>query len=436
MQDHTFKKVIVSDTATPGSNYAPEKIALFDETGQRVSIPSQASLNSQFTPWPQRAARPQIASYIERFQASHGWTVLGGGASLTDNTTDYIIGTQCTTFQTRTDGVNRSVDKDGYSADSTGYQLALTFKIADVTNITEVLVYAGDTSFANYWQWTVHGDTLTDQQRWFKSGEWVTMVLNFGSAAKIGTPTRTLQKIRVRVGASNGAAATTVSLGGIGLVVEPSAWPNGVVSLTFDDLYVSNWTQARKKMSEAGLVGTVYAISNRIGTYMTLQQLRDLEKLGWEIAVHGENSLGGMTLAEAEADVLREKSTLAAYGFRGVDHYAYPGGVYTPEIIEMLRKYFTTARTICYRSHETIRPADPMRLRAISPGNLTAASAVTDAITAAKTYKAWQIVTIHDVDPTAALGTQWSVSNFGTMIDHIVSQGIPCRTVSDVIGSL
>jgi hypothetical protein len=33
MQDHTFKKVIVSDTATPGSNYAPERIALFDEAG-------------------------------------------------------------------------------------------------------------------------------------------------------------------------------------------------------------------------------------------------------------------------------------------------------------------------------------------------------------------------------------------------------------------
>ncbi len=48
MQDHTFKKVIVSNTATPGSNYAPEKIALFDETGERVSIPSQASLNSQY----------------------------------------------------------------------------------------------------------------------------------------------------------------------------------------------------------------------------------------------------------------------------------------------------------------------------------------------------------------------------------------------------
>ena len=56
MQDHTFKKVIVSNTATPGSNYAPEKIALFDEAGERVTIPSQVSLNSQY----RRVITPQM----------------------------------------------------------------------------------------------------------------------------------------------------------------------------------------------------------------------------------------------------------------------------------------------------------------------------------------------------------------------------------------
>jgi len=380
---------------------------------------------------------PTTTSYIERFQSGHGWTVLGGGASVSDDTTDFILGSQCASFATTTDGVARSVDKAGYSVDSTGNQLTITFKITDTTNITSMYLFAGDTAFSNYYQWTICNDSTIDQFRWFKSNEWVTMTLNIGDAAVTGSPTRTIQKLRVRVGASNGAASTTVRLGGIGLTPEPSAWPNGVLSICFDDIYASTWTKARAKMSQYGYPGTLYAISDRISsTYMTADQLKALEAIGWDIGVHGNLSLPGLGPIAAQADVLREKAALAALGFRGINHYAYPGGEYDVATMLMLKKHFTSCRTISYRQMETARPADPMRLRAWSVSNSTSTASINALLATIKANKGWAILVFHDIDDTAALSTQYSTTNFGTVIDNINTLGIPVRTVADVLSGV
>ena len=393
-----------------------------------------AELPAQFRLVPVKSQPPVISSYFERFQSGHGWTILGGGASITDDTSDYVIGSQCATFQTRTDGTARSAEKAGYSKSLTSSQIAVTFKIDDTTNLTEIILYAGDTAFANYYQWTIYGDT-SEAQRWFKSGEWVTMVLTFAGATTSGSPSRsTIQKLRFRVGASNGAAATTVKLGAIGAVAEDSTFPNGVVSITFDDLYASNWTKARPKLSEYGYPATIYAISDRIGeTYMSVDKLRALEALGWEIGVHGNTSLTSMSIEAAEADVIRERGALSAYGFRGLRNYAYPQGGFSTDVMNMLKKHFSSARTICYRQSEALRPNDPMRLRAYSPSNTTTTTALTNEITAAYNNKGWLILTFHDIADTATLGTQYSTANFATVIDHINSTGIPVRTVGDVL---
>lgn len=387
---------------------------------------------------PPQVQPPVITSYVERFQSGHGWTILGGGASVTDDTDDFVVGSQCATFQTRTDGVARSAEKSGYSASLADSQVAVTFKIADTTNVTEVILFAGDTAFSNYYQWTIHNDGTVEAQRWFKSGEWVTAVLSFAGAAVVGSPSKsTIQRLRFRVGTSNGAAATTVKLNAIGKVAESSAFPNGVVSIAFDDIYASTWTKARLKMSEYGYGGTVYGIADRVGdTYLTAAQLRALEGVGWEIGVHGNSDISAMTPAEAEADVLAEKAAFAALGLRGVNHYAYPQGGFSVEVMQMLRRYFTSARTISYRQTETIRPADAMRLRSYSPSNTTLATALTAAITAAYNNKAWLILTFHDIADTASVSTQYSTANFATVIDHINSTGIPVRTVGDVLSSI
>lgn len=419
---HDASAISVLDTA---GNYTAT-----DVEGALAEVPSRYGL-------PRKVVAPTITSYIERFQSGHGWTVLGSGAALTNDTTDFILGSQCASFETTTDGVARSVDKAGYSADSTGNQLTITFKITNTDDITSMFLFAGNTDFSSYYQWTICNDGDVDQQRWFKSNEWVTMTLNIADAAVIGTPTRTIQKLRVRVGASNGAAATTVRLGGIGLSPEPSEWPNGVLSICFDDIYASTWTKARAKMSQYGYPGTLYAISDRISsTYMTAAQLTALEAIGWDIAVHGNSALPGLGLAAAEADVLRERAALAAYGFRGVSHYAYPGGDYDVATMTMLKKYFTSARTIAYRSMETARPADPMRLRAWSVSNTTTTASINTLLTAIKANKGWAILVFHDIDDTAALGTQYSTTNFGTVMDNINTLGIPVRTVADVLSGV
>jgi len=395
-----------------------------------------------------RPGRPAISSWITTFQSGHGFSVLSSTlASAADDTADYVLGTQCYAATTKTDNTAGSVQKTGITAfDATGKSLVLVAKVTDITNLTELIVYAGDNTFTNIYQWTVQDGGL-DAQRFFKSGEWAFITLSFQDAAVTGSPTRnSLTAVRLRCRCSN-TFSTTVRWQGVGLAAEQSTYPNGVVSLSFDDTYASQYSQARVVMDRYGYPGTAYTIVDAVGTggFMTLAQLHALEDVnGWDVAGHaytladhgtGLNNLSNPALV---ADLSQMRNWLESNGFRGRQHLAYPLGAFDPTTIATCRQYFSSSRSIISRTKaETVNPADPFKLRSASLTNSNMPASVwTTAIDNAYTNKAWLHLTFHNLVTSGPGANDILVSDFTTIVDYIATKGMPVKTVREVLNGL
>ena len=381
---------------------------------------------------------PRIATTITTFAAGHGFTVLGGAAnaqSFADDAIDFAIGSQSVAVEPSITAPTSIQSPSLPATDTTGSDVAITVKIDDTTNVTELILYAAmDVTFANYYQWTFPVEGL-ESQRLIKSGEWVTITASFGDAAAIGAPTRngpTVFRLRAR---TTEGTTTKFRFNRIGLVSQ-AATP--VVSICTDDIYASTWTHLRPILDRYGFSATVYAIPERaIPSIVSIDRLHQLEDVnGWEIAGHGLTGFLEMaSVAEAEADAVKSKRWLQSNGFRGPDHYAYVGGQFSPEIERMMRKYFRSCRSISARQPlETQPPSNAYRIRSMSVSNTTPVATVTAAITNAVASNSWFVWTLHDiVDGAAGLGTQYSAADVDAICAHIASLGVQVKLLSAVL---
>ncbi|TJZ99039.1 polysaccharide deacetylase family protein [Actinacidiphila oryziradicis] len=88
----------------------------------------------------------------------------------------------------------------------------------------------------------------------------------------------------------NNSGAATVNLQSIEVISDGSEiFPGGVVSVTFDDSYVDQYSLAQPKMDSLGFRGTAYTTAEAVGSnhsvYMNLSDLRSLQNFSnWEIA--------------------------------------------------------------------------------------------------------------------------------------------------------
>jgi len=215
---------------------------------------------------------------------------------------------------------------------------------------------------------------------------------------------------------------------------EPS---KGIVSITFDDGWLSQYTEARKKMDQYGFAGTAYIIPDHIGTsgYMTLQNLKDLQnQAGWDISAHHQTNFTTLTAIQVEQIILSTKNYLLKNGFsKGANDFAYPNGAYDETtVLPLVRKYFRSARTVTNYA-ETYPPADYHKLRVLLVTNTTAPSTIAAAVDRARINKEWLILVFHKIVATPTAETEYSITNFEAVIDDIASDGILVRTISDVL---
>lgn len=418
--------------------------------------------------------RPAPSSIVTHFQTGHGWTRTGSGSSstasnLNDTTAANVaIGTQSVTIATTgtcAAGQYANVESPGtLTVNLTGGLLRVLVKIDDISHIGALNVFAGDATLANYYKWQIQLQP-TPSTNIVTSGDWCWVTLNIGDAVASGTPpTSAIAKIALQVSDDNTANPVVAHWNGVEVVPNGSAiFPNGVVSLCFDDCWQSTWDYARPKLDQYGYAGTIYAITDYVGTFnkLTLAEMQTMQdQLGWEVTAHaftGANhqlSATGMSASQLDLDARNQKSWLITNGFRA-DGYAYPLGQYglTTDGVStqsVLRKYFAYARTTLGKSapngvglRQTFPSMDPWRLRAQSsistftpggyaPANLT--TATTGDLDKAKANAQWLILVFHNIVTGAPANVgEIAQSDFNAIVDGINSRGIPVLPVGDVL---
>ncbi|MEU1554316.1 polysaccharide deacetylase family protein [Streptomyces scabiei] len=407
---------------------------------------------------------------VELFQSGHGWATSGSVDvfSNLNDTTDFVKGTQAAKVVFTGNG---NLDKSGISAiDATDKAFRITLKVDDVTKLSQLNFRIG-TSASNVFQWQLHATTSTSDM--FRSGEWTTITFGWAdvhSAAgtysldshRVPSATSGFTFIRLQTVATGGNC--TVHYQSVELVDNISTtFPNGVVSLVFDDSWASQWTLARPRMDLYGYRGTNYQITERVGQAgrLSMAQLRALQdNSGWEIGGHAyttalhDNRLTSGTAQQVDDELRNLRSWMLKNGFYS-DSYAYPGGnfEYTADgvaIDSLVARYFSSGRTVLtgYGASTNVLseqwpPTRPYRLLALSGisdasggmglvSNLVADGGELDTC---KRLGSWLILTLHDITTGSTGGDDGVITqtDFNTLIDAINSYGIPVLPVGDVM---
>jgi hypothetical protein len=398
----------------------------------------------------------QPSTVLTQFQAGHGFTGNAGSTFTANDTADFVLGTQACKTVTGGTGAAANVSRTGMTAfDTTGKTVRLRLKIDDITHVAGLNLYLGTSSFANAYKWIIQGGAAGSNL--VTSGEWVVVTLNWHDATTIGTPTRSgLTDVRLQV-TDDATAQVTVHYQSVELIPDASAtFPNGLVSICFDDCWQSVWDYAKPRLDQYGYPASMFTIQDVVGTSsrLTTAELYHLQdRCGWEIASHAytdadhASTYTGLTAAALDTDLRALKGWTLANGFRGGDGTAYPLGQYGltadgQPTTNVVRRYFNYARTTNSKTKETWPPGDPYRLRAISsissfsggysPSTLT--TATTGDLDKCKANASWLILVFHKIT-TGAVGDTSTIaqSDFNTIVDGINSRGIPVLPIADAL---
>jgi polysaccharide deacetylase/baseplate protein BppL/uncharacterized protein DUF5907 len=436
----------LGDTATKNVGTTTGTIAAGDDS--RFTAADQAV--SAIMPILRPPKFANASSIVSLLQAGHGW--VGSSGFTANDTTDFCMGTQSAKMTTPGDGGTYKIEKTGLSLDLTSKQLRLRVKLDTTAHIFTLNFLAASDNYVNFYQWAITGTSTGSEI--ITAGDWVTVTLNVASATVTGTPNRaaiTNIKLNTR---DDAAGSVTSHLQSVEVVSEPaSIFPNGVVSICFDDNWDSVWTLGKPKLDAVGLHAGIYVIDDLVGQSgrLTQAQMLLMQEQGWEISAHARTNADhtatytGLTAAQLDADLRAQVASLRMQGFRG-QGTAYPLGQYGQttdgqSTLPFTRRYFSYARTISRRTMETFPAADLLRLRcqsAIStfsggytPSLISGASGDLDK---AKTNHAWLILCFHKIVSSAPTATtEIAASDYNTIIDKIVSNGMDCLPIGDVL---
>ncbi|MET9848861.1 polysaccharide deacetylase family protein [Streptomyces ossamyceticus] len=410
------------------------------------------------------------ATWSQQFQTGHGFTVGGSGTASSDanDTTTFVRGTQSVRVTTAGNGIQSQVRKlAGSPMDLTGKLVRLIFKVDDVTHLNRLEFLLGTSTFTNYFRWTVHTHSAVNPN-YVQSGEWVTVHLNWAdvsasggtySVSANGTPNSRSGFTDMQVNCYDDAAgAVTYHLQAIELVPDTTeTFPNGVITVSFDDSYASVYDLARPKMDALGFSGTMFNIAEAIGSsgvYLTTTQMRSMQDFsGWEMGGHAYATAAHaaryttLTEQEVDDDFRKLRAWLVSNGFTS-EHFAYPGGQFgnTTDgvpVDQIAARYFTSARSIISENVESFPAAMSHRLKAVtgindgtSIGGVTVSSltATGGKLDRCLNNGDWLNLCLHKiVTGTPADSTEISQTGFNTLMDAISSRGIPVITVSDAM---
>lgn len=126
---------------------------------------------------------------------------------------------------------------------------------------------------------------------------------------------------------------------------------------TFDDGYVGLLHNAMPIMNEFNFTATVFVCTDYIGhcndwnykdkevrQHLSIEELYELKKHGWEIGSHGVTHRSLLRLNDEELTMeLEESKRILENKFGPVTSYAYPYGDYSEYVMKQVRKYYLNA---------------------------------------------------------------------------------------------
>lgn len=368
--------------------------------------------------------------YEQIEEMDSGWSDWYSVGTISHDSSVYKSGSASVKIVAANNNANTGARKNITDGDWSKSSFKFWVRSTDWTQVTnaEVLVSTSGT-FSAFWYLNLM-DFLVSPP----NDEWIEIVATRSDfSVGSGSPNwATANDVILRVKATN-TLTPTVWFDGFARYTAPN---KGMVSIVFDDAEESQYTQGKLKMDAYNFPGTAYVIYNVIGDSgkLTQAQIDGLASAGWDISGHGDTNLTGLTTAQRESDLSQMKNYLRTYGYKGMDNYALPNGDYNDATLAQVYKYFGTARNIDGLKQTT--NYIPRRINSVSISQATSTATIQGYVDDAIANGDWLVLTFHSIVTTPGSDTEYSIANFGTVIDYINTSGIQVATVSDAIEAL
>jgi peptidoglycan/xylan/chitin deacetylase (PgdA/CDA1 family) len=212
----------------------------------------------------------------------------------------------------------------------------------------------------------------------------------------------------------------------------------GIVTMTFDDSWSSQYANALPALNSHGIKGTVYTVTGFIDSNpsrMTTRELSAFRDSGHEIASHQVSHEDPTTLSHRKliAELADSKEVLEPR-FGPVHDYASPFGTYNDTTIAAIKQYYRSQRTVD-DGYNTAGNLDVYRLKVKHLFNTTTPADVAGWIQQAKAARAWLILVYHQVDDTHA---PYGVTphDFAAHCAAVEASGLPGETVNQALDEI
>lgn len=394
---------------------------------------------------------------VSNFASGHGWTTASaGGATVSLNdTADFAFGTQSIKVVTAGGGSSTILEKTGLTTLPQTQMYRLWVKADSAETLSRLRLFvASDSGFANYYNFEVYFSEAvpTEVERPYQAGEWVPVAFPW-STATVGAGSPTLGSLTfVRILINDRNVPATVHIGRLDKVPYPgTAFPAGVVSMTYDDSFLSQYTIARAHLDTYGYAGTLFPILGRIdaaadanGTYLTSAQVDLLAfQHGWEVGGHAttlaqHGAWSTMNSAQRTAELTAVRAYTQERGYNS-STFAYPSGITPIGAGTDMRPFYGVGRLALGRfsasgADELPNPAIPLRLYGQNPTGLTLAQMKAE-VDRAAANKTWLIFLFHDIVAAKAKANDVTTADHLALVDYIAASGLAVKTMYEVLAA-
>lgn len=380
------------------------------------------------------------SNYFFVDQCDSGWTDFYANGSVGHVTDTFMTGTGAIKIVTPADlSSPAGMRKNLTTQDWTNKCVKMWIKADDWAklSVTYLEISTSGTTYASFFRASL-GPLMSYREQW--SGQWIELVIpqsRFTVGA--GTPSwATVGSLRVKAYGTTGNSGTIY----IDEIAAVNNAKQPIISITFDDGHVSQFTNARPILDKYGYRATNYTIPNYIGVqnYMSQAQTDQLAATGWDVSGHHETNLHTMTTAQLHTEMKKVRAYLNAHGYKGGDHFAYPNGSDGTNnegvlINTVVQQYFASGRTIISMGQPT-GFMDRMRLPSAILHNTDTLAAVKGWVDTAIANNDWLVLCFHKIVPSPASSIDWSTSDFAALIDYIATKNVPVLPVSEALTAI
>jgi peptidoglycan/xylan/chitin deacetylase (PgdA/CDA1 family) len=223
---------------------------------------------------------------------------------------------------------------------------------------------------------------------------------------------------------------------GAGPAWASTPFQRGMVSITLDDGWPSQFTGARPALNARGIPATYFLVTEGIRNgwlgYMTVPQIQTLIAEGNEIGAHTmmHRDLTTLSATEVETELRDSQAWLKTqFGLPAVPSFASPYGAYNASVLSTVQKYYGSHRTV--NGGQNFKDSNILQLRAYDVHSGVTVDTVRGWIDSAAADGSWLILTFHQfVSGTPTQAMEINQAHFEAILDYLQTKNLQPVTVA------